>query len=49
MPLRKGSSQKVISANIEMLVKEGRDPKQATAIAYRIAGKSKRSKRKHGK
>lgn len=40
MPLEKGSSQKVISANIAELVKAGHDPDQAAAIAYKEAGKS---------
>lgn len=39
MPLQKGTSHEVISANIAELVKSGRDPKQAAAIAYREAGK----------
>jgi uncharacterized protein len=34
MPLKSGSSQKTISHNIEKLINEGRDPKQAEAIAY---------------
>lgn len=46
MPLKKGSSSKTISENIRMLVKEGRDPKQAAAISYRMAGKSRFSKTK---
>jgi hypothetical protein len=44
-PLKEGSSQKTISKNIRTLVKEGRPAKQAAAIAYKKAGKS-RSKRK---
>ena len=40
MPLKKGSSKKVVSSNIKELVKSGRDVKQAAAIAYKKAGKS---------
>jgi len=41
MPLRKGSSQDVISSNIGVLIREGRPKNQAIAIAYRKAGKSR--------
>jgi 8-oxo-dGTP pyrophosphatase MutT (NUDIX family) len=41
MPLEKGSSQAAISANIATEVNAGKDPKQAAAIAYSVAGKSK--------
>jgi len=46
MPLRKGKSDKVVSANIRLLRKEGRPHKQAVAIALRMAGRSRRRKRK---
>lgn len=45
MPLRKGKSDKVISANIRRLRKEGRPQKQAVAIALRMAGRKKRRRR----
>lgn len=38
MPLKKGSSQAVISSNIAELIRSGRDPDQAAAIAYKTAG-----------
>lgn len=42
MPLKKGSSNKTVSKNIEKLRKEGYPAKQAAAIAYRQAGKSRK-------
>jgi len=38
MPLKKGKSNKVISANIKELMKSGRPQKQAVAISLREAG-----------
>ena len=49
MPLRKGSSNEDVSANIKELMGTGRPQKQAVAIAMKEAGKSRpaiRSKEK---
>lgn len=45
MPLKSGSSKKVIAANIAELVRSGKPQKQAVAIAYEKAGKSKGGKK----
>lgn len=45
MPLMKGSSKEVISQNIRELRNSGRPEKQAIAIAFSVAGKSKDKKK----
>jgi len=42
MPLKTGSSDKTIAANIRQMIKEGYKPSQAAAIAYAKAGRSKK-------
>lgn len=43
MPLKRGSSKKTISANIRELVKSGRPVAQSAAIAYKKAGKARKT------
>ena len=46
MPLKRGRSDKTISENIKRLREEGRPEKQAIAIAYSEAGRSRTKHRK---
>jgi 8-oxo-dGTP pyrophosphatase MutT (NUDIX family) len=46
MPLEEGSNKEAISKNIATEIDAGKDPKQAAAIAYSVAGKSDEDPRK---
>lgn len=45
MPLKKGTSNKVISENIRTEMKRGHPQKQAIAMAMRSAGRPKKGKK----
>ena len=46
MPLKRGASKTIISANIKQLIQEGFSQKQAVAIAHKKAGKTTSRKKK---
>jgi hypothetical protein len=46
MPLKRGKSKDIISENIRTEMKAGKPKKQAVAIAYAKAGKSRKPKGK---
>jgi len=48
MPLKKGKSDKVVSENISELRHSGYPQKQAIAIAYSIARRKRKDKKKRG-
>lgn len=43
MPLQKGKSKPAIARNIRELMHSGRPQKQSVAIAYSVAGKSRKN------
>jgi hypothetical protein len=49
VPLKQGTSQRVISHNIAAEIQAGKPRKQAIAIAYRKAGKTRRKIKKRVK
>ena len=49
MPIKKGKSQKTITGNIRMLMKEGKSRSQAIDISLSTAGKKKTAKKRKRK
>jgi hypothetical protein len=49
MPIKRGGSQKVIAKNIKTLIKEGREQKQAVAIALDQSRRTKKRPKKRKK
>ncbi len=49
MPLAKGKSRKTMQRNIRTEIAAGKPPKQAVAIAYSVAGKSRKRKSGRGR
>ena len=49
MPIKKGKSQKTITGNIRMLMREGKSRSQAIVIALSTAGKKKTAKKRKRK
>jgi hypothetical protein len=45
VPLKKGKGKDMIQSNIKAEIKAGKPPKQAVAIAYAKAGKSRKPKK----
>lgn len=46
MPLKRGKSKKMVSANIRRLLREGKSHKQAVAIAMNLSKRSRKKSKK---